>query len=43
MIVGAIGLVLLVVCGAVEFWAYQEAAWWHSDAKADQRNWTPPR
>jgi hypothetical protein len=43
VIFGAIALVLLVLGAVAEFWIYDKALWWHSDAKADQRNWTPPR
>ena len=40
MIVGAIGGALLVLAAVAEFWIYDKALWWHSDTKADRRNWT---
>lgn len=43
VIAGAIFVVLLVLGAVAEFWIYDKAMWWHSDTKADRRNWTPPR
>jgi hypothetical protein len=43
VIVGAIGVVLLVLAAVAEFWIHDKALWWHSDTKADRRSWTPPR
>jgi hypothetical protein len=43
VIFGAIFVVLLVLGAVAEFWIYDKAMWWHSDMKADRRNWTPPR
>jgi hypothetical protein len=43
VIIEAIFVVLLVLGALAEFWIYDKAMWWHSDTKADRRNWTPPR
>lgn len=43
VIFGAIFVVLLVLGAVAEFWIYDKAMWWHSDTKADRRNWTLPR
>lgn len=43
VIIESIFVVLLVLGALAEFWIYDKAMWWHSDTKADRRNWTPPR